>query len=133
MGVEHTVNRSDRDGQCEVSWAEPEQWHVVQRCFSGSEHGRRAYLNEQHLYEELHSGREEMAGMAEGRVFLQPEAGVDVGQHTVGLGVVAKVPQPRASTLVRWTLDQTGAQGSVSRSQVPTISASAKPAINIGM
>ncbi|MGH3828297.1 MAG: DUF6247 family protein [Pseudonocardiaceae bacterium] len=39
----------------------------------------------------------------------------------------------RASTLVRWTVDQTGAAGSASFSQVPTISASANPAMNIGM
>src|ERR1039457_3550498 len=42
------------------------------------------------------------------------------------------VPQPRASALVRWTFDQTGAAGSSSLSQVPTMSASANAARNMG-
>lgn len=70
--------------------SEPEQGHVVQRWFLGTEHGGRGDLDEQHLNEELYSGGEEMAGITEGAAFFEAEAGVNVRQHAVCLGVAAK-------------------------------------------
>jgi hypothetical protein len=55
---------------------------------------------------------------------------VNVRQHTVGLGVMAKGATTEGFDVVRWSLDQAG---SASFSQVPTLSASANPAMNIGM
>jgi hypothetical protein len=49
-----------------ASWSVVLQGHVVQRWLPGAEHGWRGDLDEQHLDEELYSGGEEMAGVAEG-------------------------------------------------------------------
>ncbi len=61
---------------------------VIERGVSGPGHGRGGDLDEDHLDQELDAGIDQVAGVAVGSAFLQPERDVDVRQDAPGLMVL---------------------------------------------
>jgi hypothetical protein len=79
--LQRSADRSVFDG---------EQRHVVQVGVPDAGEGRGGDLHDDQFDEELHGRGEQVAGMRRGGVFLQPEAGVQVGQQGSGVGVAGQ-------------------------------------------
>lgn len=67
--------------------SEAQEWHVVEVGLADAVHLWRGYFDDEHFGEELNGGAEQVAGVADGAVFLEADRDVDVWGDLVVDGV----------------------------------------------